>query len=115
MRRIKGKRRKDRDTASQDIPPEIAPSDGGVIQQPTEGAPFPGIFNILVRDRSGAPHATLVVFGFDLTAGTTFGQLLNSLISRNMEPFQFRKLGSAYLGCRDFMCVLLLPSQLPTS
>ena len=103
------------DAGSQDIPPRIASSDGGLIQQPTEGAPFPGIFDIRVRSRSGASNATLVAFGFDLTAGTTFGQLLNSLTSRNMEPFRFRKVGSAYFGCRDFMCVLLLPSQLPIS
>ncbi|KAJ3547012.1 hypothetical protein NMY22_g1826 [Coprinellus aureogranulatus] len=43
---------------------------------------------------------------FPLKAGTTFGQLLQSLVSRGMEEMKFRKLGTAYLGCRDGVCVL---------
>ena len=30
-------------------------------------------------------------------------------MSRSMEPFRFRKIGVASLGCRDFMCVVLQP------
>lgn len=99
------------DVESQGKPPNITSSAGVNFEQPTEGAPFPGVFNIKVRDRVLPGYSVIVVFRLELAAGTTFGQLLTD---RHMEPFHFRKLGVAYLGCRDFMCVLFLPSpQLP--
>jgi hypothetical protein len=98
------------DAGSQDIPPSIRSSDGGVIQQPTEGAPIPGVFEIKVRGRITPSDSVITVRTFALAAGTTFGQLLHALTSRGMEPFRFRKIGAAYLGCRDFMCVVLQSS-----
>ena len=100
------------DVGSFNIPPTVTSNDGGVIQQPTEGAPFPGFLNIKVRDRSAPSNSTLVVFEFKLATGITFGQLLSALTDCHMEPFHFRKLGVAYLGCRDFMCVLFPASPL---
>ncbi|KAH9160947.1 hypothetical protein EDB89DRAFT_2235380 [Lactarius sanguifluus] len=61
------------DIESQGEPPKITSSDGVVFEQPTEGAPFQGYFNIK------AP------------------------VDRHFEPFHFRQLGFAYLGCRDFI------------
>jgi len=102
------------DVESQGKPPKITSSDGVVFEQPTEGAPFPGYFNIKVRARTAPSLSVIVVFRLELAAGITFGQLLKALVDRHFEPFHFRKLGFAYLGCRDFMCILFLPSpQLP--
>jgi hypothetical protein len=56
------------DAGSQDIPPSICSSDGGAIQQPTEGAPVLGIFDIKV-------------YAVTFAAGTTFSQLLHTLTS----------------------------------
>jgi hypothetical protein len=97
------------DAGSQNIPPSIRSSDGGVIQQPTEGAPVLGVLDIKVRSRTAPSHSAYTVRTFVLAAGTTFGQLLHALTSRGMEPFRFRKIGVAFLGCRDFMCVVLQP------
>ena len=36
---------------------------------------------------------------------TTFGQLLDAIISSHIEPFYFRKFGTAHLGCWDGACI----------
>jgi len=99
------------DVGSVGKPPNITSSDGHLFQQPTEGAPHPGVLNMKVRGRTAPSRSIVVVFQLDLAPGTTFGQLLKFLI--NMEPFFFRKIGVAYLGYRDFMCVLFLSSTQP--
>ncbi|CAA7264994.1 unnamed protein product [Cyclocybe aegerita] len=74
--------------------PDITSSDGLLFQQPTEGAPHPGDFNIKVRSRTEPSRSVVVVFELALAPGTTFGQLLKALIDRNMLPFFFRKIGA---------------------
>jgi hypothetical protein len=86
---------------SPNIPPSILSDKGGVTQQPTDGAPVPGLLNFKVRRRDTPSFSTYAVHTFALAPGTTFGSLLRSLTSRGMEPFHFRKVGYAYLGCRD--------------
>ncbi|KAH8994626.1 hypothetical protein EDB92DRAFT_1815127 [Lactarius akahatsu] len=91
------------DVESQGKPPKITSSDGVVFEQPTEGVPFPGDFDIKVRDRTVPSFSVIVVCRLELAAGTMFGQLLKALVDRHFEPFHFRHLGFAYLGCRDFI------------
>ena len=88
-------------------PPDITTS-SGLFQQPTEGAPHPGVFNVSVRSRTEPSRSIIIVFKLPLRPGTTFGQLIDAL--SGMEPFHFRKIGVALFGCRDFMCVLSIPS-----
>ena len=80
------------------------------LNQPTEGVPVTGVFSIKVRDRSQPSNSVLCVYKFDLAPNTTFGQLLDALTKRHFQPFLFRKIGVAYFGCRDFMCVPFLAS-----
>ncbi|KAG5649629.1 hypothetical protein H0H81_002786 [Sphagnurus paluster] len=87
-------------------PPDITSSDGRRFQQPIEGAPYPGDFNVKVRGRLDPSSSIIVIFELRLASGTTFGKLLDALSHRKMQPFCFRKIGFAYLGCRDFMCIL---------
>lgn len=101
------------DVDSMSKPSDITSSDGVLFQQPTEGAPHFGVFNVKVRDRTEPSRSIVVVFELRLVPGTTFGQLLDALIGANILPFFFRKIGFAYLGCRDFMCLLFLPSFQP--
>jgi len=82
-------------------PPNITTSSGLLFQQPTEGAPHPGVFSVKVRSRTEPSRSVIVVFQLQLRPGTTFGQLIDAL--SEMEPFHFRKIGVAYLGCRDFI------------
>ncbi|KAG8989722.1 hypothetical protein FRB90_002109 [Tulasnella sp. 427] len=89
--------------SGQFTPPEIASSLGGFIEQPTEGAPVPGIFSIKVRARAAPSNSALVIFRLDLRPDTTFGELLSAIIDLPVEPFRFRFKNFAYLGCRDFM------------
>ncbi|CAA7264598.1 unnamed protein product [Cyclocybe aegerita] len=81
------------DVESVGKPPDIASSDGFRFQQPTEGAPHPGVFNIKVRGRTEPSRAIVVVFKLALIPDITFGQLLEALLHRNMLPFFFRKIG----------------------
>lgn len=69
------------DAGSQDMPPSIHSSDGGVIQQLTEGAPVLGVFDIKVRGRATLSHSAYTIRTFTLAAGTTFGQPLHALTS----------------------------------
>ncbi|KAF8646727.1 hypothetical protein AX16_007085 [Volvariella volvacea WC 439] len=50
------------DVESVGKPPDIASSNGLVFQQPTEGAPHPGVFNIKVRDRTTPSRSIIAVF-----------------------------------------------------
>jgi hypothetical protein len=80
---------------------------GSIVMQPlTEGPPVLGVLDIAVRPRAEATLSTRFTCSFRLKPGTTFHELLHAMISRNMEPFLFRKIGMAYLGCRDGMCVI---------
>ncbi|KAF8644307.1 hypothetical protein AX16_008554 [Volvariella volvacea WC 439] len=91
------------DFGSANKPADIASSFGDFFQQPTEGAPHPGVFNIKVRGRTEPSRSIVIVFNLRLRAGITFGELLAALVERNIEPFRFRKINFAYLGCRDFV------------
>ncbi|KAF8636450.1 hypothetical protein AX16_010983 [Volvariella volvacea WC 439] len=88
-------------------PPLMASSLGGYIGQPTEGAPVRGIFNLKVRGRATPSDSALVVFRVGLRPRTTFGELLTAIIDRNVEPFHFRFINFAYLGCRDFITQII--------
>jgi hypothetical protein len=80
---------------------------GSIVMQPlTEGPPVLGVLDIAVRPRAEATLSTRFTCSFRLKPGTTFHELLHAMISRNMEPFLFRKIGMAYLGCRDGMCAI---------
>ena len=57
-------------------PPKITSSCGGLMDQPTQGAPIQGNVNLQVRNRSNASWKALVIFQFRLRGGTTLGQLL---------------------------------------
>ncbi|KAG8934472.1 hypothetical protein FRC01_002540 [Tulasnella sp. 417] len=72
-----------------------------LIYQRTEGAPAPGTLEIATRTRTEPPWSTCLTRSFALATNTTFGALLTAMTSRNMEPFRFRKIGVAFLGCRD--------------
>ncbi|KAG8687749.1 hypothetical protein FRC11_006652 [Ceratobasidium sp. 423] len=101
------------DAGSQLSPPKIGSSAsgsvggsvGGVIalNPGVQGAPVRGQFNIKVRNRAAPSHAAIVVFSLELRANTTFGQLFNALVVRNMFPFHFGRVGFAYMGCRHFI------------
>jgi hypothetical protein len=84
----------------------IHSSDGRFILQPSEGAPVPGVFDIKVRSRVVPSWSTFFIRTFQLQPGTTFGQLLNTMTTRKMEPFKFLKINAAYLGFHDGMCVV---------
>jgi hypothetical protein len=89
------------DADNQDILPSNRSSDGGFIQQ-SEGAPVLGVFEIKVRRRETPSHSAYTIRTSTLADGTTFGQLLRALTSRDMEPFRFRKIGvrrSAIFTC----------------
>ncbi|KAI6120133.1 hypothetical protein EDD16DRAFT_1577784 [Pisolithus croceorrhizus] len=80
------------------IAPSILSSTGGVVDQPTEGAPALGSLDIKARPRV---DRSLRAYSTRSFTNTTFGQLLEAMTTRKMEPFMFRKIGTAYLGCRD--------------
>ncbi|KAF8325313.1 uncharacterized protein EI90DRAFT_3128881 [Cantharellus anzutake] len=87
-----------------DLSPEtVALIDDWIINQPSEGAPALGIFEIRLRPRTDASYSTCHSFSFNLKAGTTVGDLIHSIRSRPMQPFLFRKINGAFFGCRDGM------------
>lgn len=92
------------DSSAQRIAPSILSSTGSAINQPTEGAPALGSLVIKARSRTGPSLRAYFTRSFTLAANTTFGQLLEAMTTRKMEPFMFRKIDTAYLGCRDGMC-----------
>ncbi|KAJ3515881.1 hypothetical protein NLJ89_g1492 [Agrocybe chaxingu] len=91
------------DAGSQTAPPKIASSAGGYIDQPTQGSPVPGRFEIKVRARTTASNAAFVVFAFKLAPNTTLEALFGVIEDEKMVPFMFRMVGFAYFGCRDFI------------
>lgn len=91
------------DVSDQKYPPSIRSSDGRFIQQPVSGVPHPARFKVRCKDWRTASRAALVTFSFKLRPRTTFGNLLKELKKANFEPFLFRKLNFAFLGCRDFV------------
>jgi hypothetical protein len=104
------------DVESLGKPPKVDywTDDGHFFPQRTEGAPQPGALKIKVRNYTTPSRGIIAVFQLALVPGTNVGDLLEPLVE--MEPFYFRKIGGAYLGCRDFMYVpLSLPRQLPSS
>ncbi|KAG9040392.1 hypothetical protein FS837_000713 [Tulasnella sp. UAMH 9824] len=82
-------------------PPNIVSSNGSIILQPIQGPPVPAVLDIKVRSRANPSWRTYFTCSFPLKPRTTFGELLNIMRERHMEGFKFRKIGIAYLGCRD--------------
>ena len=83
--------------------PATEVSDGSIVMQQllTEGT-----LEIAVRPRTDPSRSARFTRSFHLKANITFGELLNVMTSRGTEPFQFSKIGMAYLGCRDSMCII---------
>lgn len=67
----------------------------------TEGAAVPGCLKIKVRLCTQPSWRTYWTCSFNLKPNSTFGELLYAMTSHHMEPFKFRKIGTAYSGCCD--------------
>ncbi|TEB26670.1 hypothetical protein FA13DRAFT_1887921 [Coprinellus micaceus] len=93
------------DVESLGKPPKVDSwsDDGHFFPQRIEGAPQPGALKIEVRNYTTPSRGIIAVFQLALVPGTTVGDLLEPVVE--MEPFYFyfKKIGGAYLGCRDFI------------
>lgn len=83
------------------------PSNADLIAMLPEGPPADGKLDIKVRKYSGVSHSAVKHFAFPIVGEPKLRNFLDSLRQRHMFPFQFRKLGFAYLGCRHFAYAIL--------
>ncbi|KAG8730308.1 hypothetical protein FRC10_002894 [Ceratobasidium sp. 414] len=73
---------------SKPMAPSIQSADDSFVHQPTEGAPVPSVLEVKVRFQTQPSQSTYYTCSFNLKTGTTFRELLDTMISSHMECYE---------------------------